>query len=496
MLTAATVNTNQDSYTPNQEIVVSFTEMEARTRDCIGIYPVNSTNDWGNQVQWKWTDDKEAGNVVFEHLPVGTYEVRVFYNNSFISETSKQIKIEKNAEATTVKTNKDTYLVDEKIVATFANMSGNQADWIAIYPVGSTNAWANMLQWSWIEDELKAGTHTFEAMPIGDYEVRVFFNNSFNDEAIAAFSVEQIANDLALEKEAYDPFELIHVNYNHMRGVNGDWIGIFAVGADHLKESAIEWRDSKSLVSGQLSFNGLPSGVYEARSYFNDVHHKTIEFTVQNKVRNRVVYDDFEDEVINPRWVRFSGPDMTISNRGVSSAEIGNTERKVIVAGQHSILLKADYRNGLNHAGYYFNFENPDSKLKFLELDVSIQGVSHSSSFGVKVKTKLGDRRIEFASWLNHNLPNGKQVYRGPYGNVLPGHMQTFTRDNYAHMHPAPSDYAVGSRVAGGGENMFVHFKINIEEKLRLLEPDNELLGITLFVSSGGYYDNLALSSQ
>ena len=591
MLTAATVNTDKDNYAVNQSIVVSFAEMEAQNGDWIGIYPVDSTNDWGNQVQWKWTDDVEAGNVTFTPLAAGTYEVRVFYNNSFILEASKQIIVDENAVVATVETNKNTYLAVEEIVATFDNMSGNEGDWIAIYASGSANTWANMLQWSWIEDDLVAGTHTFEAMPAGDYEVRVFFNNSFNDEAIAAFSVEenavvtsvetskdtylaseeivanfdnmsgnegdwiaiyasgsantwanmlqwswieddlvagthvfepmpagdyevrvffnnsfvdeavsafsveQIANELELEKEAYSPFELIHVNYNNMRGVESDWIGLFAVGANHEKESALEWRDAKSLVSGQLSFNGLPAGTYEARSYFDDVHQKTVQFTIEDEDENRIFYDDFEDGVIDPRWVRFAGPAMEISNRGVSSEVVGNTERKVIMAGEHSLLLKSDYRGGLNHAGYYFNFENPDAKLKFLEIDVSMNGVSHSSAFGVKVRTKFGDRRIEFASWLNHTLPSGQQIYRGPYGNVLPGHRQAFTKDNYLYVHPGPSDYTVGSRIAEGG-NMFVHFKINIEEKLRLMEPDNELLGITLFISSGGYYDNLALTSQ
>jgi hypothetical protein len=43
---------------------------------------------------------------------------------------------------------------------------------------------------------------------------------------------------------------------------------------------------------------------------------------------------------------------------------------------------------------------------------------------------------------------------------------------------------------------MFVHYKINLEEKLRVLEPDNEFLGFINFSTSGGDYDNLALTSH
>jgi len=94
-------------------------------------------------------------------------------------------------------------------------------------------------------------------------------------------------------------------------------------------------------------------------------------------------------------------------------------------------------------------------------------------------------------------MPDGRQIIRGPYGNVLEGHAGPYTKaDGYLHVHPGPSDYYVGTSSVGGGTGMFIYYKINIEEKLRLIEPDNELLGITYFVVSGGDYDNLALTTH
>ncbi|CAA6826710.1 MAG: No hits [uncultured Sulfurovum sp.] len=489
MLSSASVNTDKERYESNESIIVNYSEMEAQSSEWMAIYPASSSNDFGNIIQWKLSNADVNGSVTFEALSLGTYEVRVFNNADFL--VSKQIVVEEDALTTTLETTKDIYLADEEIVAVFDNMSGNADDWIGIYPAGSSNAWENMLQWEWIEGGLVTGTQAFEAMPVGDYEVRVFFNNSFTEEAVYAFSVEApvVLVDLAVSKNSYDPFELIHVEYNNMRGMSSDWIGIFSIGADHEKMNALEWRDAKSLVSGNLSFNGLIAGTYEVRSYFDNLHQETITFTVQDTVAVSTLYDDFEDGIIDPRWTRYAGPAMQILNVGANGTV--HAQIQAAIAGQHSMRHTRDYRGGLNYAGYYFTFGEVDQKMKFLELDMRIGNSSHVFAFGVKIKTKFGDRRIEFASWLNHTLPSGQQVIRGPYGNVLEGHRQAFTQDNYLHVHPGPTDYYVGTRYGD-----FVHYKINIEEKLRVLEPDNELISITLFTTSGGDYDNLTLASH
>jgi hypothetical protein len=258
-----------------------------------------------------------------------------------------------------------------------------------------------MLQWSWIDNGVNDGAKNFNAMPVGDYQVRVFFNNSLNSEATFDFSVE------------------------------------------------------------------------------ND-----------NPPIGRVLYDDFEDG-IDPRWVRDSGKAMTLLNVGAIDGAVGDKERQVQTNGQHSL------RTHLG-GGYYFLFNQPDVRLKFLEIDMKIGNSSHRFNFGVKVRTTLGIRNIEFSSWLNHTMPDGRQIIRGPYGNVLPGHLQGHISagQNIAHLHPSPSDFYVATSRVGGGANMFVHYKIDIEAKLKLLEPNNKLLKILLFSVNGGDYDNLALSSN
>jgi len=489
----ATVSTDKERYTSDEQIVVNHENLKGSGHDeWMAIYPQGSSNDFGNILQWKPTDGEVNGSVTFDARNVGDYEIRVFDSYDFL--LSKPFTVNDTPLLPLVETTKDGYFADEEIVAVFENIIGDQDNWIGIYPQGSSNEWDNALQWEYIENGLHDGTQTFNAIPAGEYEVRVFLNNTFTTEASYAFSVEALPLSLSARKSIYDPYELIHIDFQNMRGESGDWIGLFAVGAGDEKESAIEWRASKSLVNGELSFNGLVAGTYEARVYFDAMHQKTVTFTVQEQVVNRVLYDDFEDG-IDPRWRVYFGRDMRLLNVGVPDGGAAHTERKVYVNGQHS--LRTYNSDGLpQSSGYIFDFQNPDPKLKFLEVDVKIGVSSHRFAFGVNLRTKLGNRRIEFASWLNHTLVSGRQIIRGPYGNVLEGHRQAFTQDNYLFVHPGPSDYYVGTSNIGGGSNMFVHYKINIEEKLRLMEPDNELLGITAFTTSGGDYDNLALITQ
>ncbi len=498
--TEATVTTSKDIYQLNEQVIVTVNNMSGSDTDWIGIYPTGTTNDWENVTKWAWAGGQVAGTISFPSLPVGTYDVRVFFNNSFTMEASIQIVVEDNGMATMVTTSKAIYLPDEEIIANFENMSGADDDWIGIYPKGSTNDWQNVVEWLWIHGNI-LGSTTFTPLPVGEYDVRLFFNNSFNLEANASFSVEappvEEELNVTLAKSNYDPFELLHVNFENMSGEATDWIAIFPVGADHQKTSALEWRDTNSTVTGELSFNGLKAGDYELRAYFDTLVQQTVPFTIEAQEPIRILYDDFESGTIDPRWVRVSGPNMTLLNVGAVDLAVGHKERQTWVNGQHSLRTYKDYHGGLNYSGYYYNFENPAKNLKFLEVDMKIGVSSHVFAFGVKLNTKFGERRIEFAAWLNHTLPSGQQIIKGPYGNVLQGHREAFvTANGYLQVHPAPSDFYVGTSSVGGGSNMFVHYKINIEKKLRLIEPNNELLGITLFTTSGGDYDNLALSSQ
>jgi len=63
--------------------------------------------------------------------------------------------------------------------------------------------------------------------------------------------------------------------------------------------------------------------------------------------------------------------------------------------------------------------------------------------------------------------------------------------NGYQHNHPGPTDYYLDTK-----NGQFIHYKIDIDAKLKVLEPDNELISITLFTTAGGDFDNIALSAN
>ena len=493
ILPAATVNTTKKVYTPVESITATYKDMSGDNTDWIAIYPAESSTAWKNVVQWKWIGGKINGQQAFQKLPVGDYEVRVFLKNSFNVAGKSTFKVVAHANEAKVNTNKAVYSAGDSVTATFKNMSGDNFDWIAIYPAGSSTAWKNVVQWKWIEGK-ENGQQIFQKLPAGDYEVRVFFSNSFNIAAKSNFKVEAKLKKTTVKtnKEVYSAGEPVTATFNDMSGANNDWIAIYVAGTSTEWGNVVQWKWIEGDINGQKIFSNLPAGDYEVRVFLKNSSH--IEAQHSFKVKNdkpapaRVLYDDFEDG-IDPHWVRTSGKDMKLLNIGAIDGLVGNTERQVEVKGQHSLRT---YLNG----GYYFDFNHADARLKFLEIDMKIGVSSHRFGFGVDIKTKHGNRNLSFACWLNHTLPNGKQIIRGPYKNVLPGHRGPFKPDATHFVYPSPTDFYVATTNIGNGSHMFVHYKIDLLKALKMIEPDNEILEIYDFTVNGGDYDNLALSSK
>jgi hypothetical protein len=193
-----TVQTNKMVYNTNESITVNVTDMFGDPKDWIAIYPSGTSNEWENVLRWSWTDGFTEGSKTFESLPIGDYDARVFFENSYNLEVSSSFSVEEMSEELNISTSKSTYLSSQPIIVNFENMLGDQHDWIAIYPKGSTNEWQNVLRWSWT-DGVKTGSFSFDALAQGEYEARAFFENSFNLEKSSSFTV----SDVQVDKDAF-----------------------------------------------------------------------------------------------------------------------------------------------------------------------------------------------------------------------------------------------------------------------------------------------------
>ena len=467
MINAATLSLNKTTLTPQDSILVTFSNMTGQHQDWIGIYPKGSNNDWKNVIKWHWTNDSATGQVIFTSLPVGKYEARAFYNNSFKLEAKKAFTItQSSTEAPTLSTGKATYFNNDKITVNFANMVAKNQDWIGIYPKNSSNDWGNVVAWHWTNDTTN-GQVIFNALPAGKYEARAFYNNSFHLEAKKLFTVKTATNKVATittNKTSYTNNEQITVNFANMVAKNQDWIGIYPKNSSNDWGNVVAWHWTNDTTNGHVTFNALPVGKYEARAFYNNSFHleakKDFTVTTQN-VPDKILIEDAENG-INPKWTNYAGAEMTLLNEGAQGSD-------------HAIRTYTG-------SGQYIFIGEPSKKFKYLTLDVRVGVSSHNGNFTVYIKTKDGDRRIVWSVYLNHL--NGRGNPADPFFSG--------DEDNIVLNNPAPTDYFFETK----DTQEFVHYKINVEKTLQLLEPNNKLLSIQLFTTAGGDFDNIALLSE
>ncbi len=470
----ATIETTKNTYLQQEEVKVTLTGMLGNPQDWVGVYPQGASNAWDNIVKWSWTGGIIDGNITIGTIPVGDYEVRAFFNNSFEVESSYPFSIEEGDLDVNISTTKNSYLPNEDVVVNFSNMLGDVKDWIGIYPQGASNDWGNVVAWKFT-NALVDGNITFSNLAEGNYSVRAFFSNSFNLEANSSFTIqdEEVTVDevtLTLNKEVYAQNELIYINYDHMQGNNLDWIAIYPAGATYHFENVIDYKYTWGNISGEIALGGFPQGEtlhgftpmprlsagnYEIRAFFNNTLHaeKIVPFTVTEQPVVSTMYEDANGS-ISEDWIHVSGPYPPVYYNGV-------------------VRLRAKWINKYtNTSEYTLPFDVPNTTQKVLELDVGVQGRwTPHFNVGVIVQTTNGQRRMLWDSFLNHyNVSANKQ------GNVL-------SYPTYVDL----QRYTSKSRK---------HFRVNVDKYLKILEPNNKVISITDFFATGGDLDNIKLSSH
>lgn len=196
-LSAATLTTDKATYSTTDTIKINFSEMDNHNKDWIAIYPKGSSTAWKNVVKWAWTKNKSEGTLTFKNLPVGEYEVKGFYNNSYNAEVTKAFKVEQgnpNGAIPILTTSKFVFKTTEDIRIKFENINGATNDWMGIYPADKDNSWENVIKWKFNSGGVTEGEANFDKLPEGNYEARIFYNNTFRMEGKVNFKVTVSAN--------------------------------------------------------------------------------------------------------------------------------------------------------------------------------------------------------------------------------------------------------------------------------------------------------------
>ncbi len=187
--------TIKNVFNTGERIVIEFKNFPGNSTDWINIVPVGSGD--GIPGTWRYTDGKKDGQVSIDPQVAGEYEARAFYNNSYKVEYRYRFRVGGTGISAggenppivgrLLKLDKSKFTVGEKIDIHFLNLAGNTSDWINIVPKGSPDGSA--LNWQYTNGQ-KSGKLSFAGLVAGEYETRVFYNNSYKVEDRLFFKVE------------------------------------------------------------------------------------------------------------------------------------------------------------------------------------------------------------------------------------------------------------------------------------------------------------------
>ncbi len=272
--------TDKQVYNIGEGIFVQFSAGPGNALDWIGLYEVGNTHIFA----WEYTGGVASGSVTFPNglVDEGNYEARLFFNNSYNIEAAYQFSVEGPA----VETDQVKYSSGESIEVAFSGASGNALDWIGLYEVGNTQ----LLAWKYTGGAASGSVTFSNGLASGNYEARLFFNNSLEVEAIDAFSVKGAPLTVETDKPVYDAHESIEVTFSGASGNAMDWIGLYEAGAGN--NQYLAWKYTGGVTSGSVTLsNGLSNtGNYEARLFYNNSYN--VEAAYQFDVQGITVETD------------------------------------------------------------------------------------------------------------------------------------------------------------------------------------------------------------
>jgi hypothetical protein len=272
-------------YKPGESVVISFSGGPGNAKDWVGIYKEGQTPGDDESTQWTYVDGGTTAALRFDPLPIGNYEAYLFLNDSYEILASESFEVSEEQDAPKVILSKAEYDEGEDVIISFSGGPGNILDWVGIYKVGDIPEVKPSTVWQHVDGTNEGvigkstGQLVFDPLPIGNYEAYLFLNDGYEILASESFEVseEQDVPKVILSKAEYDEGEDVIISFSGGPGNILDWVGIYKVGdIPEVKPSTVWQRvdgTNEGVIgksTGQLVFDPLPIGNYEAYLLLND----------------------------------------------------------------------------------------------------------------------------------------------------------------------------------------------------------------------------------
>ncbi len=180
----------------------------------------------------------------------------------------------------TIATAKDAYARGETITVNVSNLpktkkcdpndSQNDCSWVGLFYAFDGSKAENLLAHQYATTD---GDESFTFSGLDEaqeYEARVFFKNSYNEEGFYNFRVTSARTKIMVKslKNSYQANEPITVHFSGRPGNNNDWIGLFKAYDESQAENLIAKIETHGAVEGDFTFDALSiPGEYEVRAF-------------------------------------------------------------------------------------------------------------------------------------------------------------------------------------------------------------------------------------
>jgi len=386
---SATLQSLRTEYKPNANISIKVIDLEENAKNWLAIYAKDDNNNWENVLRWQWTKETTTGDFKFKGLPVGDYQARVFYNNTFNEEAVVNFLVRSEFNTnTSVETRKNIYKSNETIQVLTQHMSGHPQDWIAIYPKGSSNAWENVIDWHYLNGTISTIV-AFDALSAGEYEIRAFFKNYYHLEAKHSFSVvNEISPSVHSQQLQYETDEALILKFKNIQVFNKNWVGIYPKGTSNAWENVVKWEWLPASKNSNLSIKRLPIGQYQARIFYRNTFNTeaTVDFNIVE------VNNNFIDEVRRHCIPGHEDKNSILCSNELNIAYAINYKEEVF-QGVIYDFLRIDLGNNTTQtieANQKLSDHDPDESLVLIRLD-------HTPIYLYKKIRRGGDINIEWS---------------------------------------------------------------------------------------------------
>jgi hypothetical protein len=280
-------------------LIVTIAGAPGNVFDWVGLYPAGVANS-DPIIDWKYLNGLRtppaAGvpdSIVTFTAPMtaGTYDVRLFSNNSYNRlATSATITVAAAPSASvTVTVTPTSVNVGATITATIASGPANVFDWVGLYPASAANT-DPIVDWKYLNglrtapaSGMAGSTVTFEApATAGTYDVRLFANNSYTRLATSATITVTVATvtpaSVTVTPTTLGSGATIAATIASGPANVFDWVGLYPASAANT-DPVVDWKylnglrtaPAAGMADGAVTFKApATAGAYDVRLFTNN----------------------------------------------------------------------------------------------------------------------------------------------------------------------------------------------------------------------------------